>query len=91
MKNKPKICYFILGLALSLNTLFAQDHPNLILTQKGVKNIKASLGKAPLLDKVLAQTIAEVDAEIALEIEVPIPKDMAGAYTHERHKKKLGL
>ncbi len=75
----------ILLLAISV-PVFSQDHPNLILTRQGVKNIKASLGKAPLFDKVLAQTIAEVDAEIRT-IEVPIPKDMAGGYTHERHKR----
>lgn len=86
MKNKSKIVFFFLGLILGLNTVFAQSHPSLILTQQGVKNIKASLGKAPLFDKVLAQTIAEVDAEIATGIDVPIPKDMSGGYTHERHK-----
>lgn len=52
-----------------------------------MQNIKASLGKAPLFDKVLAETVAEVDAEIATGIDVPIPKDMAGGYTHERHKR----
>jgi len=62
-------------------------HPNLILTEAGVRNIKAALGKAPLFDKVLAETIAEVDAEIATGIDVPIPKDMAGGYTHQRHKR----
>ena len=62
-------------------------HPNLILTKAGVKNIKASLGKAPLFDKALSETIAEVDAEIAMGIDVPIPKDMSGGYTHQRHKK----
>lgn len=77
----------VLGSLLGLSTIFAQSHPNLILTQQGVKNIKASLGKAPLFDQVLAQTIAEVDAEIATGIDVPIPKDMAGGYTHERHKR----
>jgi len=87
LKNKLKIAFFFLGLVVGLNTLMAQGHPNLILTKQGVKNIKASLGKAPLFDQALAQTIAEVDAEIAVGIHVPIPKDMAGGYTHERHKK----
>lgn len=87
MKNRLKISFTFLGLLLGLNTLFAQNHPNLILTQEGVKNIRASLGKAPLFDQVLAQTIAEVDAELSTEMDVPIPKDMAGGYTHERHKK----
>ncbi len=62
------------------------NHPNLILTKEGVAKIKAFLGKVPLFDQALAQTIAEVDAEIASGIHVPIPKDMSGGYTHQRHK-----
>lgn len=69
------------------NTANTSNHPNLILTKEGVASIKASLGKVPLFDEALAETIAEVDAEIASGIEVPIPKDMAGGYTHQRHKK----
>lgn len=87
LKNIATITIVFLCLLLSSGKALAQDHPNLILTREGVKNIKASLGKAPLFDKVLEQTKAEVDAEIALPIEVPIPKDMAGGYTHERHKR----
>lgn len=67
-------------------TYSKSQHPNLLLTKEGVKNIKASLGKASLFDRVLAETIAEVDAEIVLGIDVPIPKDMSGGYTHKRHK-----
>lgn len=87
MKNNFEIAVLLVCLVLGGNFLFAQSHPNLILTQEGVKNIKASLGKAPLFDRVLAETAAEVDAEIATGIDVPIPKDMAGGYTHERHKR----
>ena len=65
----------------------SNTHPNLMLTKEGVAKIKASLGKVPLFDKVLADAIAEIDAEIAIGIDVPIPKDMAGGYTHQRHKK----
>ncbi len=67
------------------------NHPNLLLTKEGVKNIKASLGKVPLFDQVLEETITELDAEIANGIHVPIPKDMAGGYTHQRHKKNWFL
>jgi len=67
--------------------LLAQGHPNLILTKEGVANIRASLGKAPLFDQQLEKTIQEVDTEMATGIHVPVPKDMAGGYTHERHKK----
>ncbi|TVZ58653.1 alginate lyase [Flavobacteriaceae bacterium MAR_2010_105] len=66
-----------------------KSHPNLILTAKGVSAIKSKLGKIPLFDKSLAETKAEVDAEIEFGIEVPIPKDFSGGYTHERHKKNF--
>ena len=70
-------------------SLVAQNHPNLILTKKGVEAIRNNVGKAPMFDQVLAKTKAEVDAEIELGIKVPVPKDMAGGYTHERHKRNF--
>ncbi|WP_333967940.1 heparinase II/III domain-containing protein [Aquimarina algiphila] len=66
---------------------YAQEHPNLILTKKGVTDIRKQLGQIPIFDQTLAATKKEVDAEIASGIHVPIPKDMAGGYTHDRHKK----
>jgi len=74
------IAFFYLG---------AQEHPNLILTQAGVDEIRANLGKVPFFDAHLAEVKAEVDAEIEKGIFVPIPKDMAGGYTHERHKQNF--
>lgn len=66
-----------------------QGHPKLILTKAGVQDIKSHLGNLPLFDKSLAETKAEVDAEILNGIEVPIPKDYSGGYTHERHKRNF--
>ncbi|MCF6181282.1 alginate lyase family protein [Lutibacter sp.] len=63
------------------------QHPSLILTKQGVQDIKAQLGHIPIFDKTLAVTKKEVDAEILAGIDVPIPKDYSGGYTHERHKK----
>jgi len=67
----------------------ANQHPRLILSPEGVAAIRSQLGKVPLFDKVLAETRAEVDAEITSGIDVPVPKDMAGGYTHERHKQNF--
>ncbi|HEX9826788.1 MAG TPA: heparinase, partial [Flavobacteriaceae bacterium] len=66
-----------------------QEHPSLILTKAGVEKIKTELGSIPLFDETLAKVKAEVDAEILNGIEVPIPKDFSGGYTHERHKKNF--
>jgi len=38
--------------------LFSQNHPNLILTKKGVADIRANLGTVPMFDKVLEETKA---------------------------------
>ncbi|MGB1450182.1 MAG: alginate lyase family protein [Marinirhabdus sp.] len=64
----------------------AKDRPGLILTAQGVAEIKAHLGSAPIFDRTLAKVKKQVDAEIKKGIAVPVPKDMAGGYTHTQHK-----
>ena len=64
-----------------------RSHPSLILTKRGIEDIRANLGSIPIFDESLEATKLEVDAEIELGIQVPIPKDYSGGYTHERHKK----
>lgn len=63
------------------------QHPRLLLTQEGVESIRAGLGHVPIFDKEVAKAEAAVSAAIADGIDVPVPKDMAGGYTHEVHKK----
>ncbi|GAA4951860.1 hypothetical protein GCM10023314_26640 [Algibacter agarivorans] len=69
----------------------SQGHPSLILTKKGVKDIRANLGSIPIFDKTLAATQKEVDAEIENGFDVPVPKDYSGGYSHETHKKNYVL
>ena len=80
---RSSILIFCLLFGLSL---FAQNHPNLILTSQGVEKMKSSLGQIPLFDTTIEQVRSIVDEELASGIDVPIPKDLAGGYTHERHK-----
>jgi len=63
-----------------------EKHPKLILTAQGIIDIRAQLGSIPIFDKTLEKVKAEIDAEIESGIEVPIPKDYSGGYTHSRHK-----
>jgi len=77
------VCAFFLWPILSCS----QEHPSLILTKAGVEKIRLELGNVPLFDASLAAMKKEVDAEIALGIDTPIPKDYSGGYTHVRHKK----
>lgn len=80
---------FAILICLCACTAKAQDHPNLVLTGKGVQSMQASLGKVPLFDQTLAAVRAQVDVEMASGIAVPVPKDLAGGYTHERHKQNF--
>lgn len=78
---------FIVLFAVSISQCFSNTHPNLILSKKGVQEIKRSLGTTPLFDKQLYKTKHEIDEIISKPIDVPIPRDGGGGYTHERHKK----
>lgn len=66
-------------------TSCAQLHPGMILTQSGVNKIRTQ-DNPPVFDKVLSDTKVKVDRAIVEGIDVPVPKDMAGGYTHEKHK-----
>jgi hypothetical protein len=65
------------------------EHPKLIMTREGVSQIREALGTAPLFDTTVAAVRDEVDAEIELGIDMPVPKDYSGGYTHERHKRNF--
>lgn len=68
------------------NSEASNQHPNLILTSQSVSEIKSHLGNIPVFDETLAVVKEEVDLAIEEGIDVPIPKDMAGGYTHTQHK-----
>ncbi len=70
-----------------LNAFSQKQHPNLILTGKGVQEIRQNLNKLPILSASFNNARAEVDQAIARgDINVPIPKDPGGGYTHEVHR-----
>nr|AFV91542.1 alginate lyase 2B [Flavobacterium sp. S20] len=84
--------FAIIVLAMVLvmgQSVLAQGHPRLIMTKKGVQEIRSQLAKVPLFDASLVEVKKEVDAEMLLKIDVPLPKDFSGGYTHERHKKNF--
>ncbi|RMF29727.1 MAG: heparinase, partial [Bacteroidetes bacterium] len=68
---------------------WGQSHPGLTLTPEEVAFVRSHLGKVPLFDRQIQRLRAEVDAEIRAGVFVPVPKDMAGGYTHERHKRNF--
>lgn len=81
-----KILYYISFLLVTISVpALSQTHPSMILTKDGISKIRSQENPV-LFDKVLAETKAKVDLAISEGIIVPIPKDMGGGYTHEKHK-----
>lgn len=79
---------------LVLNILFifivasvsATDHPRLILTSESVPELGQSLGTFPLWKQAVENLEAEVNELTKNPVDVPIPVDPAGGYTHGQHK-----
>ena len=78
----------VISLVPSIN-IHAQEHPSLILTKSGVEKIRKELGNVPLFDATIKSVKEEVNAEMALGIDTPIPVDYSGGYTHARHKRNF--
>ncbi|MFV8280738.1 alginate lyase family protein [Christiangramia marina] len=76
------LCTFLLAFSA---TTYAQNHNSEKPVQTAI--VEQNLDENSLFDQTLQKIKKEVDAEIARGIDVPIPKDLAGGYTHERHKK----
>ena len=90
MNSKERIKTILMICLIAMHVkLASQTHPSLILTKQGVEDIRAQLGNIPIFDNTLKAVQEEVDAEIALGIETPIPKDYSGGYTHVRHKRNM--
>ncbi|OJF70918.1 heparinase [Alteromonas sp. V450] len=87
--KKFSLTMLAVGIGLSSFASEAKGHPSLILTEPGVERMRDNLGEVPLFDKSLATVKQEVDAEIAMGIDTPIPKDFSGGYTHQRHKQNF--
>lgn len=89
MEYRIKHILFILGILAIAPS--CQRTSASILSQETVNEAEKKLSPVTqnptLFAKALAEAIVEVDQEIKAGIEVPIPKDMAGGYTHERHKR----
>jgi oligo-alginate lyase len=89
--QKMKHWAIIIGL-LTTGILRGQSsHPNLLITPSDVKLIKGQLGKYPLFDKAFKDLQKQADKALVETMDVPIPKDPAGAYTHERHTKNYKI
>jgi oligo-alginate lyase len=66
--------------------LLTAQHPVTFFTQAEATGVKRNLTKYPLLTRSYQEIKKEVDAWLGKDVDVPLPKDPAGGYTHDRHK-----
>jgi len=83
--------YFITaGILLFLSTAghsqINSSHPCVAMKKSEIGLVKKGIGKLPLFDKSFEVLKSSIDKEIAQKIDVPVPKDPAGGYTHNKHK-----
>ena len=69
----------------------AQLHPIAYNTPDDYSFIKKALPTNSMLNQSFLAIKKSVDAFIGKDIDVPVPKDLAGGYTHERHKENYTL
>lgn len=84
--------YFRNGVFLSLFTfisvqLLGQVHPNLMLRKENITAVREGCEQYPLLSQSYNSVKIEADKALNSPINVPIPKDGGGGFTHEQHKK----
>lgn len=69
----------------------AQQHPVTFFTKAEAAEVKQGIGKLPLLTQSYNSIKQDVDGYIGKEVDVPVPKDPAGGYTHDKHKANYTL
>jgi len=65
---------------------FAQ-HPSIMLTKKDLPEVIKGIDQYPLLKRSFAEVKKTADEALQNPINVPVPKDGGGGFTHEQHKR----
>ena len=70
---------------------FAQKHPIAFTTASDIALVKKNIPTNPLLKQSFDEIKTAVDAVVGKDIDVPVPKDAGGGYTHDKHKDNYNL
>ncbi len=81
----------LVTLALILPFGVQAAHPNLVITPADVSEMRKAISESGRFSKAYSDLKSQVDLQLALPINVPVPKDGGGGYTHEQHKKNYQL
>jgi oligo-alginate lyase len=82
MRLLKTFCLLLFGFPF----LTEAQHPVTFFTRAEAALVKKDLLKYPLLTRSYRDIKQEVDQWLQKDIDVPVPKDPAGGYTHDKHK-----
>ncbi len=75
----------VIAWSMSLPAMAAK-HPNLVINQQDVADMKQAIAQPGAFQDAFNATLKRVDQGLTQTIEVPVPQDAGGGYTHEKHK-----
>jgi len=91
MRHRPlwlaPLTTLAIGLAQPALAATADPAAPVLFDPAGLKAMAADASRYPLFAEEVARTRAMVDAAIKAGIDVPVPKDPGGGFTHEQHKR----
>ncbi|RZL50352.1 MAG: heparinase, partial [Pedobacter sp.] len=86
MDYLKKVVILLFCTFLGLNVA-AQSHPNIMLTKANIEAVRKGSKTYPLLQQSYAEVKKMADVALSTPINVPVPKDGGGGFTHEQHKR----
>lgn len=78
-------------LLLAFSTAARAQHPLAFVTNADLPQLRASWNGTALTRQSFADLKKMVDPYLSRDVDVPVPKDPAGGYTHDRHKENYIL
>lgn len=85
MRTIAALCFLLFTVGV------CAQHPTAFATKKELDEVKAAIPKYPVLQQSFAEIKKDVDYWLGKDVDVPLPKDPAGGYTHDRHKANYTL
>jgi oligo-alginate lyase len=91
IKILKTVCLLLLPVILHAQSTGSSGHPNTFFTKAEAATVKKNLTRYPLLNQSYTEIKKDVDQWIGKDVDVPLPKDPAGGYTHDKHKANYTL
>lgn len=82
---------FVLLTAMLTSANALAQHPNLVLTVNDVKQMRAAIGTIDNFTDEYEKQKARIELVLSQIVDIPMPKDGGGGYTHEQHKSNYML